>query len=164
MIIAPVIGTYSWLQFKKATVKKEVKKQLVAGKTKDELILLIFTKEEAQTKLHWEHSGEFEYNNQMYDVVETEISGDSILYWCWLDNEETKLNQQIKNLVEQILVNDQQNRENQKRLITFYKSLYHSRQFAWHTLIKETEQKPDVYTTNWLSISFPPPVPPPKKG
>ena len=46
MIIAPVIGTYSWLQYKKATVKKEVKKQLIAGKTKDELVLLIFTEEE----------------------------------------------------------------------------------------------------------------------
>lgn len=164
MLIAPVIGTYSWLQCKKATVKKEVKKQLIAGKDKEELILLKFTKKEAVTQLHWEHSREFEYNNLMYDIVKTETKGDSIFYWCWLDHEETQLNQQLKNLVAQILVNDQQNKENQKRLITFYKSLYHSKQSAWHALINQTEPNTDVYTINWLSISFPPPVPPPRKG
>ncbi len=162
LLIAPVIGTFSWLQFKKAAVKNQVKTELIAGKIKEDLILLKFTEEEAQTKLHWKHSGEFEYNNQMYDIVESEINGDSILYWCWLDDEETKLNQQIKKLVSQILVNDQQNRENQKRLITFYKSLYHSEQFAWHALIKQDEPKSDVYAISWLTLSFPPPVPPPK--
>ncbi len=161
MLIAPVIGTFSWLQ---AIVRKEVKKQLIAGKDKEELILLKFTEEEAEIKLHWEHPGEFEYNNQMYDIVEIETKGDSISYWCWLDHEETKLNRQLKKLAAQILVNDQQNKENQKRLIHFYKSLYCSKQSAWHALINQNEPKRDGYTINWLFISFPPPVPPPRKS
>lgn len=164
MLIAPVLGTYGWLQYKKTSVKKEVKEQLIAGKNKEELTLLRFTRKEAQTKLDWEHAREFEYNNQMYDVVETKTKGDSIFYWCWLDQEETELNRKLKNLVAQILATDQQNKENQKRLINFFKSLYYSCQPGWHALVNQTEPNRDVYPFGWLSIAFPPPVPPPKKG
>lgn len=164
ILIAPVIGTYGWLQYKKTAVKNEVKKQLTAGKDKEELILLKFTKNEAQAKLDWEHAREFEYNDQMYDVVETVTRGDSIFYWCWLDYKETELKRQLKSLVAKILVNDQQNKENQKRLMNFFKSLYVSNQSAWHALVNQTEPNRDVYPDGWLSIFYPPPVPPPRKG
>lgn len=42
---------------------------------------------------------EFEFNNQMYDIVDKVISKDSVQYWCWWDFKETKLNKQLDELL-----------------------------------------------------------------
>ena len=58
---------------------------MIAGIDKSELVLFKFSKEETTTKLNWKHAKEFEFNQQMYDVVEKQVSKDSIHYWCWWD-------------------------------------------------------------------------------
>jgi len=94
----PTIGAFTWLNCRKAIVKQEVKRHIIAGIKKDNLVLFEFSRKETQTLLRWEHSREFEYNHQMYDVVETWTLGDTIYYWCWWDHEETKLNARIREM------------------------------------------------------------------
>lgn len=95
VFVDPVIASFTWLYYQKAIIKREVKRQIIAGIDEDDLVLLKFSKEEAKTKLRWEHSKEFEYNRQMYDVVKTMTLGGMVYYWCWLDHEETKLNRRF---------------------------------------------------------------------
>ena len=83
----------------KAALKREIKWKMIAGIDQNELVLLKFSKEEAETKLRWEHSKEFEYDGQMYDIVSKEIKGDSIYYRCWWDYEEPALNRKLQQLV-----------------------------------------------------------------
>lgn len=120
-LLAPVIGTYGWLQFQKRAIRKQVKKEMILGMDLSELTLLKFSKAE---KLRWENVGEFEYKGQMYDVVGSEMAGDSITYWCWWDHEETQLDQKIKTLVNRILGNDTDSKEKKERLIHYLKSLF----------------------------------------
>lgn len=130
---------------------------------KKDLVLLKFGKSENESKLRWKHSKEFEYKGQMYDIVETKLSGDTILYWCWWDNDETKLNKKLTNLVADILGNNQQNKENNKRLVQFLKSLYHTPLGNW--MIPYQLKSCTYFIDNseiYISFSSDPIVPPPQ--
>lgn len=90
----------------------------------DDLVLLKLRLEDSQTILHWEHAHEFEYQGQMYDLVETAIKGDTVYYRCWLDSDESKIKVQIKELVANALNTNPEHQGNTERLVHFYKSLY----------------------------------------
>ena len=129
---------------------------------KDELVLLKFTEKESQTKLRWEHSKEFEYQGQMYDIVEKEIKGDTTYYWCWWDHEETKLNRRLDEFVDKVLENNPQNRDRQEELAEFYKKLYYNRCPDLFVLSKQIKTGFHTFSENCLSIYYSPLVPPPR--
>lgn len=68
----PVLGGYSWLQYQKAEVRKEVERQKERGFAEEDLVLLRFSYSETKHLLRWEHAAEFEYLGQMYDIVRSE--------------------------------------------------------------------------------------------
>ncbi len=162
-LVDPVVATFTWLHYQKTIVKKEVKRQIIAGIDKDDLVLLKFSKKEAQIKLRWEHSKEFEYNQQMYDVVETGTLGDTVYYWCWLDQKETKLNRQLEELSAQALGKDNKIREKNERLISFFNSLYFAASFNWNGSTPELFYRQFcLFSDLYSSITIPPPAPPPQ--
>ncbi len=87
------------LQFQKAQTRLEVKKQIKAGFLLEELTLLKFSKTEADELLHWEHDKEFEFNGQMYDIVEHGESGDSLWFLSYWDHHETKIKRKLNELI-----------------------------------------------------------------
>ncbi|MCC6720869.1 MAG: hypothetical protein IT243_01600 [Bacteroidia bacterium] len=136
---------------------------MIEGISKSELVLLKFTLPQTQSSLNWEHSKEFEYNGQMYDVVEKKFKGDTIYYWCWADNKETKLNKQLDKLLLHALGCNTNNKENQKRLSNFYKSLFFEK-FSIITQFyppNKNKQK-SICFINYISLSSQPKVPPPE--
>lgn len=163
--IAPVATTFAILQFQKKQVKREFKWKMIAGIDKAELVLLKFTDQEKQTLLNWEHPKEFEYQGEMYDIVETAQIGDTTYYWTWWDNEETKLNIQLDELVSFALGNNPKNQENRKRLQNFLKSLYYSNHEKTESLVfAEMKNKYPSGYVFYLSVFNAPPVPPPEKS
>ena len=136
---------------------------MIEGMDKKNLVLLKFTKAENGTKLNWKHAKEFEYKGQMYDVVEKKIDGDTLSYWCWWDNEETGLNKKLANLISDILGNNKQNKESNKRLVQFFKSLYHintSYSLEHYQLTRTTYFIND--SKEYISFVSQPLVPPPQ--
>ncbi len=144
-------------------VKHEVKWKMIDGMDKEELVLLKFTKEEIKTKLRWKHSREFEYKQQMYDIVEFEEKENYIYYWCWGDTKETKLNKQLAQLIAQTVHRSPEKKEKQKQLKSIYKSLYYSEGIGEKLKITYTEKDTySGYNIALTSLVYPPPVPPPK--
>lgn len=145
-------------------VKKQVKKQMIAGLDKSELVLLCFSKHDAQTLLRWEHDKEFEFRGQMFDVVETREQGDFIFYHCWLDHAETHLNKQLAQLVSGLWESHPSKREAQKRLMDFLDLLFCTTQTHWQ--ISATPTHPDRVPTPACgrppNRSAAPPNPPPE--
>lgn len=138
---------------------------MIAGMDEKELVLLKFTKEETETKLRWEHSKEFEYNGQMYDIVSSEIKGDSIYYHCWWDYEETKLNKKLKKLVASAFDQDEDNKKAQKNLHNYLWSFFCTDPFDWQTTLPEKTEVvyQDVMHANFFNSNLiTPPTPPPK--
>jgi hypothetical protein len=162
-LILPFTGTYLWLQHQKTLVQKQVKKLIVEGIAKEDLILLRFTREELITELDWKHAEEFEYSGQLYDIVETKAVGDSVYLWCFWDKRETQFNQRLKELVAYALGNNKQNKEKQDQLFNFLNDLYFQRNSAW------VLSSPDgcithalSYIEQYSSLIIPPPTPPPR--
>ena len=146
----------------KYAIKKEVKWKMIAGIDKEELVLLTFSREETETKLNWKHSREFEYNGEMYDIVETLEQNDSIAYWCWWDHEETKLNRQLSDLIDQTAGQSQQNKQNKQHLFQFLNSIYFTEVNDWE--FYDSSGHPShhsVYLNLYSSLHFPPSTPPP---
>lgn len=102
LLIDPMVGTFTWIHYKKSLVKREVQKQINQGIDENKLVVLKFSKQETQTELRWSHPREFEYKQKMYDIVETKTVGDTVYYKCWYDHEETMLNRQLEEAAEQI--------------------------------------------------------------
>lgn len=161
---APWVGSFTWLEFKKHQVQEEIRLRIQEGVGKRELTVLQFSSIETMLLLRWEHEKEFEYKGEMYDVVLSKEKGDSIIFFCLKDHKETSINQQIKLLVSIAIGQDQQQRENQKRLTWFSKSLYHALLFSWSLPYPDNHSKKGntPYSSNYSSIHIPPPFPPPK--
>lgn len=161
-LIVPIAITFTFLHNQKKQIKQEVKQQIINGINKENLVLLKFSKIESKSKFHWEGFKEFEYNGQLYDVVEKEIKGDTLYYWCWPDYEETEINKKIDNLVSYVLGHEKQRKESQKRIENFYRSLYFNSPPKWGYFVIQSGQTTIPYRDSYKSISYPPPVPPPK--
>jgi len=164
ILFDPVVGTYTWLQYKKAAVKQEVKRQIDAGGIdQSKLVLLEFTKEEIRTKLHWEHEREFEYNHRMYDVIRTESSGDNVYFWCWYDHKETILNQLLDELAAQATETDAKNEEEEALPASSHETIYCIFSLKFNLNLGESLIQPaGSFDHLYPQIYTQPPTPPPQ--
>ncbi|MCX7974442.1 MAG: hypothetical protein N3B16_08070 [Candidatus Aminicenantes bacterium] len=105
ILLDPAFGRFLWLQHRKEMVRKEVAEKIANGIEKDKLIFLEFSSEEARTKLRWRSEREFEFNRELYDVVDSAIKGDKVLFWCWPDTKETGLEREIAEIASRALKN-----------------------------------------------------------
>ncbi len=154
ILIVPAVVTYTWLHHHRRAVKREVKWKMIAGVDKKELVFFKFSNQELTTKLRWEHSKEFEYQTQMYDVVEKKITNDSTYLWCWWDHEETKLNKQLQGLLATAFQNDSQTKDKQNDVYKFYNLLFFQPEFSWHLFVS-TFFSPTIFSQNKKYESVP---------
>ena len=164
ILFDPVVGTYTWLQYKKTAVKQEVKRQIDDGRIdQSKLVLLEFTKEEIQTKLRWEHEREFEYDHKMYDVIRSESKGDRVHYWCWYDHKETMLNRQLDELAAQAAETDAKNKAEQTLPASSHEILYCIFSFNFNFYLGESLIQPAGFFDHlYPQIYTQPPTPPPQ--
>lgn len=166
-LFLPATITYLGLTYQKKQIKREVKHKIIAQIDKTELTLLKFTEQQKQTDLRWEHSKEFEYQGEMYDIVTTEYHQDTTYYWCWPDHEETKLNKQLAQLTALALAHNTRHQESQAQFFKFFKSLFCSESthiaFKPELILFQNNDSPTFciahfYARNGQS----PPTPPPE--
>ncbi len=131
LLIAPAVVTFTWLQHRKAVVRKEVKWKMIAGIDTNELVHFTFTQKETETQLKWKHAKEFEYKGEMYDVVYKVCANGTLQYWCWWDHEETKLSKQLSKLLVGAYQSDVPSKDKKQQIVSFYKSLFCSEVFSW---------------------------------
>jgi hypothetical protein len=161
-LVAPLAVTFTFLHYQKVQIRRKVAREIISSEDHDGLVLLKFTEKEAQTLLRWEHSREFEFADQMYDIVKTEARGDTTYYWCWLDEAETKLNQQLNKLLVGAQDQGPINTTDQEKLANFFKSLYFAISDTWSVSTFQSALIPPPYGHHYSSMTHPPPVPPPK--
>lgn len=160
-IAAPFWISYSVIQYQKHTVRKEIKRQIINGLDKNDLVLLKFSSTESNSKLKWEHDKEFEYSGIMYDVIESKTKGDSVYYWCWQDDDETELNGNINTLAAQAMA--KRNHAATKHFVGFLSALFYSRVNTFNFDGNDyTENFPSLNVNFYLSQTADPPIPPPK--
>ena len=129
-----------------------------------EQLLWKFSTEDARLKLDWEHSREFEYKGEMYDVLRSETKGDSIWYWCYWDRKETKLRKELNVLLVNLMGPGQQNKNEGRQLNDFFKSLFLPVSSVKQYLAIGLDHQGDLipYTFSLHAFDRIPPVPPPE--
>lgn len=162
VLVIPPFITFWWLHHQKDLVRKQVKHKIIQGIDRQELVLLSFTKQDIQEKLDWEHSKEFEYQGQMYDIVETIIAGDTIHYWCWWDHQETKLNKKLSLLTQRAFAKNPKQKEKKQHLSRYLQSLFFEKTSI---TIKANDLTITghscFYSFIYQSVNISPPTPPP---
>lgn len=162
-IFIPGTATYLWMRNARRTLRREVKHQMMADAAKDQLVQLKFHQAEAEKVLRWKHSREFQFKREMFDVVHTEYRGDSVIYHCWWDHEETFLNQKLNEVLASLFNQAPQKQEREKSLQSFYKNLFVSIPSQSETSLVHTLSKPiEFYQFSEQSILIQVPSPPPK--
>ena len=120
----PIILNWAYFKLSLQKVRYDVEERRSSGFEVKEIKQLKFSKKEITTKLRWEHSREFEYLGEMYDIITQDDCNDSITYICYWDIEETKLKKQMN----KIYYNDDDNQPDQHKkgakLLEYFKQLY----------------------------------------
>lgn len=162
ILLAPVMGTLAIYHFHRYHIKQEVR-EIIIRAVKEELVDLSFSSSEINTRLKWKHAREFELDGQMYDIVEQRITGDSVIYTCYKDDKETRLNQELDKTVARTLGHDPVQKNRNERLANFFKSLYQSESFTWNPhLFPSSTLKFEICTLKDHPGYFAPLSPPPK--
>lgn len=162
VVVFPTWISIPFLQYEKYLTKKTIKKKILSEIDRSELVLLGFHSDEVLTKLDWEHASEFEFNNEMYDVVEKKVVGDSVYFWCWWDYEETSLNRRLKRLVKESMAENPEIPEHSRRLSEYLHSLYFEDCQNYMDVASVAEGYHQNYNNTYNSLTFPPPIPPPQ--
>jgi len=123
-MIGPLGIGYLWIQHQLARARREVKQGYIHSLSQEELTSLRFSHADAESLITWKEEDEFIFQGQLYDILRSHISEDSVLYICWLDEKENALNDHLA-----ILLSDfdpgvpLQDRQMQS-VLDFCKSLY----------------------------------------
>ena len=163
VITFPLVFLYVSYRIETKSIRKEVKEMLFMEVDRNELIELSFYINDAKSLLSWKDEHEFEYLGRMYDIVETSILGDTIKYLCWPDDEETRLNKRLDELVAKALGSEPQKKESSKRLLDFLKIQFFRYNLSdWDGLTDEGIVQYPQLTSLYTSVFIAPASPPPK--
>jgi hypothetical protein len=122
LLPALLIGLH--LKLEKAALRSEIKHWLMEQTSREDLVAFTVDAAKAADVFDWEHESEFRYKGEMYDVVETEIIGNQIRYWCWHDAEESELEQRLNQLVAGIWSGDPERTDDDRLVQQFLKKLF----------------------------------------
>ncbi len=151
------------LHFRREIVKSEVKTKLENGIEEERLLVLKFSRNEIEQELRWEHEREFEYRGEMYDIVSSEVKGDSTIYTVWLDQEETAIKKKMKEVSNRLFGEGPLDGDSLETIHAFYKIFYFPAAVGHFFSLLDTPVShitPHIF--NWSSLAVSPLFTPPK--
>lgn len=163
-LVIPITAIITHFQIEQRNIRKAVKHRMLEGIDHHELERLAFHVGDVDD-LEWKHSLEFEYRAQFYDIVSTEYKRDSIIYFCWWDNDETALHKKLDALMASLMQRDPVQQQKQTRIADFFRSLYCTQLIA--LAAKPVTHQTLSYPDKTLHLYLPddsPPVPPPESS
>lgn len=159
-LIAPLFLAIGWVKLDLVTHQKKVKKEIKEGIESSERITeLTFSLEETKTKLNWEHDREFEFQGQMYDILESHTEGDSITYKVYIDHEETKMKGLLSKLLKRGFGEEEEDASVQKiDFLLFFQFAQIKEKAKNHIYLNSNSStKNSIYQSPFLGTSCPPP-------
>ncbi|MEQ9375489.1 MAG: hypothetical protein RIG68_09935 [Imperialibacter sp.] len=162
-ISAPFWLNYSIFYWSRMNIQADVIGRIFEGLGESEQTVLRLSKQEAEKEIVWEHSKEFRYKGQFYDIISVQELPDSVYYTCYWDKEETFITDLFEGILFEELTHDFQDDATASHLVEVIKTPYKLDQFSWSALDRlpqpgKHQQTQQIYNPKNLS----PPSPPPK--
>ena len=164
VLAIPFAGAFGWFTGRLVMVRHAVAARLEVDKHIGPLVKLSFALGEEGDLLEWEHSREFRYRGEMYDVARAEQTTDSISYWCHHDVKETSLRREISKWLARTFGGGSNDTPAPVRqLVHFLANLYPPGQvdFGEDIRIGEQDRPNGNRSIQMAGITVRPPVPPP---
>ena len=161
-LLVPVVSTFSYLHYHKKQVRRQIKHEMMDNLDKESFVHLKFSKKDAEDLLKWKHSKEFEYDGEMYDVVQVIESEDSLQYYCWWDHKETALNRTLNKTLYATMNKDNENKKHQNNWISWLKNIVPSENLCLNPIEFKGHLKWRFYSESLTDLSLIPLTPPPK--
>jgi hypothetical protein len=161
-LIGPIVLTYSLLQIHRYEVKERIARDLYLTNHPNQVVRLTLSRYDVTHKVKWEHAREFEYKKQMYDILELSESKDSITYVCIHDEADTRIKNELSQLVNSALDKDATHKSHKQKISIQMSVLFFQEAFVWTTvphntlMTKRCNYQTDSYQTT-LSVAHPPP-------
>jgi hypothetical protein len=163
LFIAPFYGTYLYLSLQQKAIKEGVQNKIEEGIPINEMVKLTFSTSEIDKVLRWEHDKEFEYQGQMYDIIEVLEKGDSIQYLCWWDKAETASKENMQKLISEEINKSKPSKHKPLNFSDYYKSVYvYFHFYDQNEIVVPFERTSFSFAKHEGTLSTQPPFPPPK--
>ncbi len=158
------MGTYIWFQGRIKVAGQVASLRIKKAIPIEDQLLWKFSTNDSKTKLRWEHSREFEYMGEMYDIIRWEKRGDTLWYWCYWDREETKLKKRLNFLMVKMMGPAPQSRNEGRQLTEFFRSLYFPFEKVTTDVVVFSKEKKELspYLFSMVKYEIIPPSPPPE--
>ncbi len=122
--LLPSLLTLGSLELRRAQVKEAVAATIRKGLPPAEVVRLSFSVASARQELDWEHSREFAYHGQMYDIIAVDWEGDSVHYTCYWDHAESLIKNELKQFWMGIFQSDPLQQAASARWFCYFTQLY----------------------------------------
>ena len=110
-------------------IRKEIKHRIKAGVPENELILLKIPQalEKSRNPVFQRiHAREFRYDGKMYDIVRSQVNGDTTWYYCIADVQETRLFANLEELVNQNMHQNPEQKQQNEKLLRLLGAFYYN--------------------------------------
>lgn len=124
LLTLPFGSTYLFLEYEKSKAKAQAKIILATDSDTTQMLWLKFTKNQLENELRWEHSKEFEYKGQMYDVAQKKQKGDTTYLYVYWDKMETLVNQKLKKLIALGMGGEADSQDDAQLIVSLFKAVY----------------------------------------
>ncbi len=103
LVVSHGIIQFGMFEFFRADYRAEAAKLIGEGVLEKRQIVFCFNMKEYKnldTKIEWKDDREFRFEEKLYDIIRTEIRGDSVYVYCFYDEDDTMLYSVLDNLIE----------------------------------------------------------------
>lgn len=114
---------FMMLKFQKRLIRNSVKELIYSGLSNSELSRIVVNTSDSDNLL-WHHHDEFEFQGNMYDVISKDSLKDSIIYMCFLDVKESKVNITIDQLAKNIWSHSPLSNDFETKLVDFIQKVF----------------------------------------
>ncbi len=121
LFIVNIAGYYIPFFLIRSYIRNEMNNQIKNNINLQSILTLTFPLKDKPAGFVWiRKQKEFQYNNEMYDIVKTENSKDKITYYCLKDNDEKNLNDIFYILIEKNHTDNGKRKYNYKNELSKY--------------------------------------------
>jgi hypothetical protein len=163
VLLAPIAGSLIFFELRKSFIRNEVENKILSGLSQKEIMTLKFSLAETKTRLNWKHAREFEFEGQMFDIMDINLVGDTVIVSCFLDQKETRLKIQKEKIIAKALGHDPLGKNHSEKIKNFFNSGFHLVLFDWKPADLSSKIVPVANpVSHFCSIALSPAAPPPK--
>ncbi len=117
-----IIGMYIPFYLMRSLIRNEMNEKANVEISSKSLVQFTFFAKNIQRGFNWTIKGhEFKFDNEMYDIVKAEKSGDKVIYYCLHDKDETNLNKIFNVLVKKDSAKDKKENASLTKVLSKFK-------------------------------------------